>query len=135
MQARDILEIDSVNADILDASSLLNGLNCLQTFVLQAIGQLEQKAIKVELGRLKQREQLNNQAIANTLDNFAHIFDAEKANSPASFFKRQKRTTFSHGETLREGILRRLICFIIDNIVNKRLKMLARSSFFSEDFV
>ncbi|MGI2906706.1 NHLP bacteriocin export ABC transporter permease/ATPase subunit [Tolypothrix sp. VBCCA 56010] len=82
LQARDILEIDSVNADILDASSLLNGLNYLQTFVLQAIGQLEQKAIKVELGRLKQREQLNNQAIANTLDNFAHIFDAEKANSP-----------------------------------------------------
>lgn len=82
LQARDILEIDSVNADILDAISLLNGLNCLQTLVLQAIGQLEQKAIKVELGRLKQREQLNNQAIANTLDNFAHIFDTEKANSP-----------------------------------------------------
>ncbi|MBD2608970.1 NHLP bacteriocin export ABC transporter permease/ATPase subunit [Scytonema hofmannii FACHB-248] len=82
LQARDILEIDSVNADILDASSLLDGLNCLQSFVLQAIGQLEQKAIKVELGRLKQREQLNNQAIANTLDNFAHIFDGEKANSP-----------------------------------------------------
>ncbi|MBN3960005.1 NHLP bacteriocin export ABC transporter permease/ATPase subunit [Nostoc sp. NMS8] len=106
LQASNIVEIDSVSsADMLElgtgdsypnqilkellpqspvpstqypALALLNSLYHLQTFVLQAIGQLEQQATQQELVRCQERERLNNQAIANTLDDFANIFDVQK---------------------------------------------------------
>ncbi|MBW4506284.1 MAG: NHLP bacteriocin export ABC transporter permease/ATPase subunit [Scytonematopsis contorta HA4267-MV1] len=83
LQANDIVEIDSIEStDILDITLILNGINQLQTFVLQAIEQLEKKETKAELSRFKEREWLNNQAIATTLDSFANIFETEKVNAP-----------------------------------------------------
>ncbi|NJO62317.1 MAG: NHLP bacteriocin export ABC transporter permease/ATPase subunit [Richelia sp. RM2_1_2] len=97
LQAQDILEIDSVNTDKLEINTLLTGLNCLQTFVIQAIGQLEQLAVKVELGRLQQREQLNNGAIANTLDNFANIFDVQTSNPIKQPLNQEEALLFAAG--------------------------------------
>ncbi|MGF1675874.1 MAG: NHLP bacteriocin export ABC transporter permease/ATPase subunit [Rivularia sp. (in: cyanobacteria)] len=97
LEAQDILEIDSVNTDILDVNTLLTGLNCLQSFVLQAIGQLEQLAVKVELGRLQQREQLNNVAIANTLNNFANIFDVQTSNPIKQPLSQEEALLFAAG--------------------------------------
>jgi NHLM bacteriocin system ABC transporter ATP-binding protein len=63
----------------LDSKFLLNGLHELQSFVLQAIGQVEYQETQAELTRAKERERLNNQAIASTLSDFASIFESEKA--------------------------------------------------------
>ena len=83
MQASDIVEIESVSsANINDVNTLLNGLNNLQTYVLKGIGQLEQQETKAELARCQERERLNNQAITNTLTDFASIFDDQKTNIP-----------------------------------------------------
>jgi hypothetical protein len=87
LQSRDIIGIDSIlTADILKTSinSICTGLGLLQIFVLQAIEQLEQRAIQQELVRCQERERLNNQAIANTLDDFANIFDVQKTNVSGS---------------------------------------------------
>jgi NHLM bacteriocin system ABC transporter ATP-binding protein len=79
LQARDVVEVDAIgSADIQDAHTLLTGLHHLQTFVLQAIAQLEQAANSAELVRFQERERLNNQAIASTLDDFANIFDTQQ---------------------------------------------------------
>jgi NHLM bacteriocin system ABC transporter ATP-binding protein len=76
LQSEDIVEIDSVfSENIHDPKILLTGLNKLQTFVLQAIAQLEQQQNQAELVRFQARERLNNQAITNTLEEFASIFD------------------------------------------------------------
>jgi len=101
LEAQDILEIDSVNTDKLEINSLLTGLNCLQSFVLQAIGQLEQLAVKVELGRLQQREQLNNGAIANTLNNFANIFDVQTSNPIKQPLNQEEALLFAAGAVAR----------------------------------
>ncbi|MDZ7961803.1 MAG: NHLP bacteriocin export ABC transporter permease/ATPase subunit [Aulosira sp. DedQUE10] len=80
LQVRDIVEIDSVaSADITDINTLLDGVHQLQTFVLKGLQQLEQKHNQTELVRFQEREHLNNQAIANTLDDFANLFESEKA--------------------------------------------------------
>jgi hypothetical protein len=63
----------------LDSQFLLNGLHELQSFVLQAISQVEHQETLFELARAKEREKLNNQAIASTLSEFASIFDKELA--------------------------------------------------------
>ncbi len=79
LQARDIVEIDSVlNTHITDKQNLLKGLNYLHSFILQVIGKLERQEIKAELARTQARERLNNQAISNTLNDFANIFDSSK---------------------------------------------------------
>ncbi|BAZ38790.1 ABC transporter-related protein [Calothrix sp. NIES-4101] len=79
LQSQDIVEVDSIlSENIDDANILLTGLNKLQTFVLQAIAQLEQQQNQAELGRFQARERLNNQAITNTLTEFASIFDAQE---------------------------------------------------------
>lgn len=85
LQAQDILE---VNAGVLSplpgpevqqlGNILLTGLNTLQRLVLQAISRLEHQQAQVELNRAQQRDRLNQQAISNTLDEFATLFDANK---------------------------------------------------------
>jgi NHLM bacteriocin system ABC transporter ATP-binding protein len=83
LQAIAILEIDSIESkDIHNYNILLNGLHHLQTFVLQAIVQLEQQQTRAELVRTQERERLNNSAIANTINDFANIFDVQNSNSP-----------------------------------------------------
>ncbi|MEO0684420.1 MAG: ABC transporter transmembrane domain-containing protein, partial [Cyanobacteria bacterium J06649_11] len=78
LQAKDIVEIDSItNIEITNIEALLNGVSTLQTLVLQAIAQLEQQANAAEIARIQQREQLNQQAITSTLDDFANIFDTQ----------------------------------------------------------
>ena len=86
LQAREsIVEIDSAciteneGGLYLDSQFLLNGLHELQSFVLQAISQVEHQETLFELARAKERERLNNQAIASTLSEFASIFEPEKA--------------------------------------------------------
>ncbi|ARV59855.1 NHLP bacteriocin export ABC transporter permease/ATPase subunit [Nostocales cyanobacterium HT-58-2] len=82
LQAVDVVEIDIVdNAKNLDRKLIFDGLNQLQTYVLYAIGQLEAQELQQELRRCQERERLNNQAIANTLDHFATIFDAQTVNT------------------------------------------------------
>ncbi|BAZ17758.1 ABC transporter-related protein [Calothrix sp. NIES-4071] len=91
LQARaDVIEIDSAcitspepkmgsEAGLyLDSLFLLNGLHELQSFVLQAISQVERQETQAELARAKERERLNNQAIASTLSEFASIFEPEQ---------------------------------------------------------
>lgn len=81
LQAIAIVEIDSIESkDLYNCNILLNGLHHLQTFVLQAIGQLEQQQTRAELVRCQERERLNNQAIANTINDFANIFDVHYSN-------------------------------------------------------
>lgn len=81
LQAIAIVEIDSIEfTDIDDYNTLLNGLHHLQTFVLQAIAILEQQQTLAELVRTQERERLNNQAIANTINDFANIFDVQNSN-------------------------------------------------------
>ncbi len=83
LQSIAIVEIDSIESvNIHNYNILLNGLHHLQTFVLQAIGQLEQQQTRAELGRCQERERLNNQAITNTINDFANIFDVQNSNSP-----------------------------------------------------
>lgn len=83
LQAIATVEIDSIEAKEIDNYSiLLNGLHQLQTFVLQAIAQLEQQQTTAELFRCGERERLNNSAIANTINDFANIFDVQNKNSP-----------------------------------------------------
>lgn len=81
LQAIAIVEIDSIESkDIDQYNTLLNGLHHLQTFVLQAIAKLEQQQTKAELVRCQERERLNNSAIANTINDFANIFDVQNSN-------------------------------------------------------
>ncbi len=85
LEASDIVEIDSIcSAEMLGRGTgglnILNGLYQLQIVFLQAIQQLEQQVTQQELARAQQREQLNNQAIANTLNDFANILDDQKTN-------------------------------------------------------
>lgn len=83
LQASDVVEIDSVcTANIDDINVLLNGLNHIQTFVLQTIQLLEQHQTRAELVRCQERERLNNQAITTTLDEFASLFETQQ-NNPA----------------------------------------------------
>jgi NHLM bacteriocin system ABC transporter ATP-binding protein len=91
LQARsEVIEIDSaciISTDgtmasefplYLDSQFLLNGLHELQSCVLQAISIVEKQETQAELVRAKEREKLNNQAIASTLSEFAGIFEPEK---------------------------------------------------------
>jgi NHLM bacteriocin system ABC transporter ATP-binding protein len=81
LQAIAIVEIDSIESkDIDNYNVILNGLHHLQTFVLQAIAQLEQQQTRAELVRCQERERLNNSAIANTINDFANIFDVHYSN-------------------------------------------------------
>lgn len=82
LQAEDILEINAALLTVLPGPEvnnlgeiLLSGVNSLQIMVLQGINKLEQKQNQAELERSQQRDRLNNQAIANTLDDFATVFD------------------------------------------------------------
>ena len=78
LQAQDIVEIDAIaNIEIINTETLLNGVNTLQQFVLQAIAQLEQQANTAEIIRCQQREHLNHQAITSTLDDFIDIFNTQ----------------------------------------------------------
>ncbi|GAB1538541.1 NHLP bacteriocin export ABC transporter permease/ATPase subunit [Scytonema sp. NUACC21] len=83
LQAVDIVEIDILYSEEIDKNLLLEGLNHLQTYVMLAIQRLEAQETQQELVRFQQRAQLNNQAIANTLDNFATIFEADTHKSSA----------------------------------------------------
>ncbi|MBD2209637.1 NHLP bacteriocin export ABC transporter permease/ATPase subunit [Nostoc linckia FACHB-104] len=80
LQVREIVEIDSVaSADITDNQTFIDGVQQIQTYVLKGLQQLEQKHNQAELVRFQERAHLNNQAIATTLDEFANLFESQKA--------------------------------------------------------
>ncbi len=85
LQASDIVELDYIyGKEITDIDSLLNGIHHLQTLVLKGIHQLKQRETQQELLRFQERERLNTQAIATTLDNLASVLDHHSDVSPAS---------------------------------------------------
>ncbi|MEM7725793.1 MAG: NHLP bacteriocin export ABC transporter permease/ATPase subunit, partial [Cyanobacteria bacterium P01_A01_bin.45] len=83
VQSKDVIEVDApISAGIDGGSSLLHGLNRLQTLFLKAIAQLEGREIQAELFRTQARERLNNQVLSSTLDDFANIFEEQNAKVP-----------------------------------------------------
>ena len=85
LQASDIVELDYIyGKEITDIDSLLNGIHHLQTLVLKGIHQLKQRETQQELLRFQERERLNTQAIATTLDNLASVLDHHSDVSPTS---------------------------------------------------
>ncbi|MEO1560299.1 MAG: NHLP bacteriocin export ABC transporter permease/ATPase subunit, partial [Cyanobacteria bacterium J06632_19] len=81
LQAKYVVEFDALLKSNIDKkSNYIKGLNCFQSYILKVIGFLEDKENKAELIRTQARERLNNQAISNTLNDFANIFTSESEN-------------------------------------------------------
>ncbi|MEL7242901.1 MAG: NHLP bacteriocin export ABC transporter permease/ATPase subunit [Cyanobacteria bacterium J06573_2] len=81
LQAGNVVEIDILlNSNIDKKHNFIKGLNFFQSYILQVVEFLEHKENQAELARNKARENLNNQAISQTLNDFANIFDSESNN-------------------------------------------------------
>ncbi|MEM7713464.1 MAG: NHLP bacteriocin export ABC transporter permease/ATPase subunit, partial [Cyanobacteria bacterium P01_A01_bin.68] len=81
LQAKDVVEFDALlKSDIDKKHNYIQGLNCFQSYILKVIEFLEHKENQAELIRNQAREKLNNQAISNTLNDFANIFTSESKN-------------------------------------------------------
>ena len=81
LQAKDVVEFDALLKSNIDRKhNYIQGLNCFQSYILQVIDFLEYKENQAELIRTQAREKLNHQAISNTLNDFANIFESESKN-------------------------------------------------------
>ncbi|MBV6627795.1 MAG: NHLP bacteriocin export ABC transporter permease/ATPase subunit [Rivularia sp. (in: Bacteria)] len=81
LQAKDVVEIGALLYSNIDKKyNFIKGLNLLQSYIVRVIYFLELEETQAELIRNKAREELNNRAISESLNNFANIFTPESKN-------------------------------------------------------
>ncbi|WP_088889866.1 NHLP bacteriocin export ABC transporter permease/ATPase subunit [Leptolyngbya ohadii] len=79
LRAIDTIELDVCSKhEISSVDTLLNGLENLQQLVFTAIEQLEQQEFQQEWRRFQERQQLNQSAVTQTLDQFAGLFHEQR---------------------------------------------------------
>lgn len=84
LQAANTVEIEVSAKELTSATSVLNGLNRVQTLCLKAIEQLEQQELQQELDRFQTRSELNTQAVTETLNNLASVFKVKRSEATAT---------------------------------------------------
>lgn len=84
-QACDIVEVDLCSKrSLTQASTLLNGLNHLQTLVFLGIQHLEQQELQQEAAQFRDRKQLNRQVMVQALDELTSVFRAANSSDTNS---------------------------------------------------